>query len=405
MDQQGAEPSLKRTCTRPSYVRYFLSDGVGFILSLPPDIRRHMTSRRYWTKHDCLMVAMAHFECNPYIPISAGRIRYCQERSALRGSCAQFVHFSKRLPFNDWDHRKLQLFVARNGDVGKMKFIQITRNPDTSRFKLFTEKALCVASCHGKVEMMRHLGLKSSDDRYSCDILGWAAVGGHLNAFDECMRNLKEEDLFIEKLWCVYKELIRHGHLHVIEWLEKMKGRKCIYEMHWRYFNEDFDYHGCAEYVAIKYGHTHILDWALKNGMTRLAFDAFFECAVYRKQQRCIDWAFDNYKPSLEILSAEGATVEFHAPGVLNETVRNGQYDIAKHLFQRGVQVNTTALEKLLPLVEWPNAISEMSGFLSMLLDAENDPEKYKVSVITYEPLGYDRFVQVRHPSSAHFKK
>jgi hypothetical protein len=405
MDQQGVEPSLKRTCTRPSYVRYFLSDGIGFILSLPPDIRRYATSERFWSKLDRRMVTMAHFDYDP-LKTSAYRLQSCQEMSARNGSFAQFAHFSRHLPchVNSLGRYQLQINVAQNGNVEMMQLVQGFPFIGDDMTNTVHAISLNIACRCGHMELMRYLS--GSPVQYSPVNLKFAAVGGHKNAFIECMNHLSNGLMTFEEAWAVYKNLIRHGHLHMIEWLEERNdsliavfpGCESAPEMNWRLFNNRrvegfFEFEGLAETVAVKFGQIHVLDWARKNHGRLLEFFSVFQTAVTKRQPMSIDWAFDTYAPSMEWLLSSMAHL------VLLEALSDSAFDIAKHLFDRGVALEINLLQRLISSARALENPAPAIAFLESLLLTEHDPQKYRVETVSGRLL-----VQVRNPSPVHFK-
>ena len=155
MEREGAEPVTKRA--RPAYTRYFFSDGPGFILSLPPDIRRLVTSERYWTPFDRLMVTMAHFEYGQGV-LHEEVFAKAIVQSASHGSYEQFEHFVKKKI--GWNVRlncvALPSLVAKGGDVKKMQLLEKVLKDD-DHINLDPHDLRRIAAFHGKVEMMQFL--------------------------------------------------------------------------------------------------------------------------------------------------------------------------------------------------------------------------------------------------------
>ena len=399
MEREGAEPATKRA--RPAYVRYFFSDGVGFILSLPPDIRRLVTSKRYWTPFDCLMVAMAHFDWDPAKSLLPKLVE-AQERAAQEGTYGQFAYFCEHVPLEHWKCRLLTWKVAEGGDVEKMKLLEELNMGMAKKFKFDLEN---VAAFHGKPEMMRYLHYltwseTSSNPRYNYFTLGQAAAGGHLNAFKECLTNF--DSLDDDSSWYVYKQLIKRGQLHIIQWLERegqLKepgGDSWDPDYNWRFFNEDH-LPGKAEVVAAKYGQIHILNWALKTRRNVLSFFTLINSVMKRPNFAVVDWAFDNLRPREKELRSMGmASLIFRALGELEPA-------LARHMFKRGVSLDTSELREWISRNRGKAMLERTVVQVEMLLksveNAENEPNKYIVEMVNGR-----RYVHMRYPSYSRYQ-
>ena len=402
MEREGAEPATKRS--KPAYVRYVFNEKAGLILSLPPDIRRLMTSKRYLTPFDRLMVTMAHFDWDPE-KTQLQELILAQEWAAKEGSYHQFAYFCKHLPLEHWRYVVLTLKTAEGGDVEKMKLID---KLDTSVTKSRLLDLEGVAALHAKPEMMRYLhGQNCSDPSYPYHYrtMVLAAAGGNMDIFNECLRNFDSENMAYDCGWEIYRQLIKHGHLHIIQWLELEELGEHVWdpECRWMWFNEiHVKRKGKAEEVAIKYGQTLVLDWVREQGLSYLKPLSILEIALHLSKSesiafKSIDWILDHFSVVLD----DGSLTLI--PGALRESL----FDVAKHLFRRGIPLSTYALLAL-PLPHQGNShnIAKMVGeLLRSVENAENEPEKYIVqrSGIGLDVDG-DRRVMMRYPSSEHYQ-
>ena len=398
MEREGAETAVKRS--KPAYVRYFLSDGVGFILSLPPDIRRFVTSDRYWTHFDCLMVTMAHFDWEPN-KTSLEKLMKVQEQSAYDGSYAQFRHFCQYVPREYWNRVQLSNQVAMGGDVEKMALLHRLNMIEESRNYQLEN----TAAFFGRPEMLRYLDSLqplTPSRRYISETLQAAAIGGHMNTFKECLSNLEEMNR--HGAWIIYRSLIKHGRLHIIEWLETSGqlevpkgGHSWRIEWNWRFFNEEFQGMYRAENTAIKDGQIHILEWIHKKGWILRPSSDLLEIAIHIPPIeiatfKSIDWILDNF--SIESIN--------QVDHLICEAVMENYFDVSRHMFKRGVVLNTDRLSMLtLPDQGGFRDIAKMvKELLQPVENAENEPDKYIVQAVD----GH-RCVRLRHPSSEHYQR
>ena len=227
-------------------------------------------------------------------------------------------------------------------------------------------------------------------------------MGGHINAFKECLINLPNMNNRVA--WAVYKNLVRYGHLHIIQWLEagdqlqEPGGSSWKSDWKWRFFNEIADAHGQkADIVAIRYGQTHILDWASQKGWITSTSVTLLRSAIHENDSqihpfKSMDWVLDHFLIELRMM-------RFFIPEALVE----GYVGIAYHLFKRGLMLDENSVRRVAQISR--GLVSQykedaIMAFQTFACIAENEPDKYIVEI-----MDGSRRVWMRHPSNAHYQE
>ncbi len=267
------------------------------------------------------------------------------------------------------------------------------------------------AARRGHLEMLKYLhtnklkDLHSKNihmfDCYSDGVLRAALTGGHINILEECFSNHhKKSDI---GLYDAYSIAASYGHLHIIEWLEENKHQHDFVFLKARRPFQDFHedlFDTAVIPQAISHGHTHILDWAREKGWIRVSAVCMLSIATQRfgvqiiARYKSIDWILDRFSVGLD---ENWRTL---IPDLFIER----QFDLAEHLFMRGIVLDTELLLETIASAERrgqdPRVTKKhVTKMLKVVKNAENEPDKYIV-----ETMDGSRCVLLRYPSSEHYR-